>query len=229
MEGWGTRCSETTALQVPADVRLKRRQPPPDAAESLHDQPHRREQSWDRHKRGYAEFAPRPETRLMSEPVELKRTLTLPLVTFYGLGTILGAGIYVLVGEVAGIAGMQTPLAFAIAALVAVFTAFSYAELAARHPRSAAEAVYGEQQRCVRWSAEVQVVHGAIEIDVPGHRSELVRLRCVLRRSDGRDDFFERHFRMLFGRLDSTRGLWTVQLVHSPRDPATTNCQRAAP
>lgn len=81
----------------------------------------------------------------MSQPVELKRTLTLTLLTFYGLGTILGAGIYVLVGQVAGIAGMQTPLAFAIAALVAVFTAFSYAELAAHHPRSAAEAVYVQE------------------------------------------------------------------------------------
>lgn len=81
----------------------------------------------------------------MPEPTALKRTLTLPLLTFYGLGTILGAGIYVLVGEVAGIAGMQTPLAFAIAALVAVFTAFSYAELSARHPRSAAEAVYVQE------------------------------------------------------------------------------------
>jgi amino acid transporter len=81
----------------------------------------------------------------MPEPVALKRTLTLPLLTFYGLGTILGAGIYVLVGEVAGLAGMHAPLAFAVAAVVAAFTAFSYAELAARHPFSAAEAVYVQE------------------------------------------------------------------------------------
>lgn len=81
----------------------------------------------------------------MPEPVALRRTLTLPLLTFYGLGTILGAGIYVLVGEVAGIAGMHAPLAFAVAAVVAAFTAFSYAELAARHPFSAAEAVYVQE------------------------------------------------------------------------------------
>ena len=30
----------------------------------------------------------------------LKRSLTLPLITFYGLGNILGAGIYVLTGKV---------------------------------------------------------------------------------------------------------------------------------
>jgi amino acid transporter len=66
----------------------------------------------------------------------LKRSITLPLVTFYGIGTILGAGIYVLVGKVAGEAGMATPFAFMLASLLAGFSAFSYAE------RSAGEAVY---------------------------------------------------------------------------------------
>jgi len=75
----------------------------------------------------------------------LQRALSLPLITFYGLGTILGAGIYVLVGKVAGAAGMYAPLAFLVAALVAAFTAFTYAELAARHPFSGAEAVYVQE------------------------------------------------------------------------------------
>jgi APA family basic amino acid/polyamine antiporter len=74
--------------------------------------------------------------------VQLRRALSLPLITFYGLGTILGAGIYVLVGKVAGAAGMYAPLAFLLASAVAAFTAFTYAELVARHPLSAAEAVY---------------------------------------------------------------------------------------
>jgi basic amino acid/polyamine antiporter, APA family len=76
---------------------------------------------------------------------ELKRSLPLPLITFYGLGTIIGAGIYVLVGKVAGLAGMYAPFAFALAAIIAGFTAFSYAELSARYPRSAGEAVYVEE------------------------------------------------------------------------------------
>ena len=42
----------------------------------------------------------------------LKRSLTLPLLTLYGLGNILGAGIYVLIGKVAGVAGLLTPLSF---------------------------------------------------------------------------------------------------------------------
>ena len=37
----------------------------------------------------------------MNEPDKtLKRSLTLPLITFYGLGNILGAGIYALIGKV---------------------------------------------------------------------------------------------------------------------------------
>ena len=36
--------------------------------------------------------------------VRLTRTLGLPLVALYGLGNILGAGIYVLIGKVAGFA-----------------------------------------------------------------------------------------------------------------------------
>ena len=76
---------------------------------------------------------------------DLKRSLSLPLVTFYGIGTILGAGIYVLVGKVAGYAGMFTPFAFLVASLLAALSAFSYAELSARFPKSAGEAVYVQE------------------------------------------------------------------------------------
>jgi len=78
----------------------------------------------------------------MAETQVLKRSLSLPLVTFYGLGNILGAGIYVLVGKVAGEAGYWAPLAFLLASLVAGISAFTYAELSARYPVSAGEAVY---------------------------------------------------------------------------------------
>jgi APA family basic amino acid/polyamine antiporter len=72
----------------------------------------------------------------------LKRSIGLGLLTLYGLGTILGAGIYVLIGEVARVAGTATPSAFLMAGVLAAFTAFSYAELSARLPRSAGEAAY---------------------------------------------------------------------------------------
>lgn len=64
------------------------------------------------------------------------------MLTLYGLGTIIGAGIYVLVGEIAGRAGVFAPIAFLVAATVAAFTGFTYGELAARMPVSAGEAVY---------------------------------------------------------------------------------------
>ena len=80
----------------------------------------------------------------MTEPT-LRRSLSLPLVTLYGLGTIIGAGIYVLVAKVAAQAGLYAPLSFLLAALLATFTGFSYAELTARYPKSAGEAVYVQE------------------------------------------------------------------------------------
>lgn len=73
---------------------------------------------------------------------QLQRRLTLPLFTFYGLGSILGAGIYSLVGKVAGEAGLFAPVAFIVAAVLAALTGFSYAELSARYPKSGGEAIY---------------------------------------------------------------------------------------
>ena len=72
----------------------------------------------------------------------LKRSLSPSLLTLYGLGNILGAGIYVLIGKVAGHAGIYAPMAFLLASLLACLTAFTYAELSARYPVSAGEAVY---------------------------------------------------------------------------------------
>ena len=72
----------------------------------------------------------------------LRRVISLPLLVFYGLGNILGAGIYVLIGKIAGISGPYTALAFLMASVVVLFTALSYAELSSRYPVSAGEAVY---------------------------------------------------------------------------------------
>jgi len=76
---------------------------------------------------------------------KLKRSLGLPLITLYGLGTTIGGGIYVLIGHVAGRAGMHAPLSFVVAALMTAFTAFTFAELSSRYPQSAGEAVYVEK------------------------------------------------------------------------------------
>ena len=72
----------------------------------------------------------------------LKRSLSLPLITLYGLGTTVGAGIYALLGKVAAQAGLLAPFSFVLAAVLAGFTACSFAELSARIPKSAGEAIY---------------------------------------------------------------------------------------
>lgn len=75
---------------------------------------------------------------------KLRRALNVPLLTLYGLGVTVGAGIYVLVGATAAEAGVFAPVSFVVAAVVVAFTAFSYAELSTRYPVSAGEAAYVE-------------------------------------------------------------------------------------
>src|SRR6476469_9508687 len=75
-------------------------------------------------------------------PAGLRRRLGLPLLVLYGTGVTVGAGIYVLVGTVAGHAGKYAPLAFVIAAIVMGLTVASYAELCNRFPVAAGEAAY---------------------------------------------------------------------------------------
>lgn len=75
-------------------------------------------------------------------PIPLSRRISLPLLVLYGLGQTIGAGIYALVGEVAGAAGYGAPLSFLLAALLAAVTALSYAELSSRYPRAAGAALY---------------------------------------------------------------------------------------
>lgn len=73
---------------------------------------------------------------------ELKRRIGLPLLAAYGVGVIVGAGIYVLIGAVAAQAGLWAPLAFVMAGVIAAPTALSYAEFSARIPQAAGEAAY---------------------------------------------------------------------------------------
>ena len=72
----------------------------------------------------------------------LLRELGLFTVTLSGVGIILGAGVYALIGQAAGLAGNAVWLAFALAALLAAFTGLSYAELSSMFPRAGAEYEY---------------------------------------------------------------------------------------
>ena len=73
---------------------------------------------------------------------QLRRVLTFWPLLFYGLGVIIGTGIYVALGEVIFRAGSAAPLSFLIAGICAALTGLCYAELAARYPEAAGAAAY---------------------------------------------------------------------------------------
>ena len=67
--------------------------------------------------------------------MELKRTLNLFDAISIGIGAIVGAGIFVVVGIAIGYAGPAIVVSMIIAAIVASFTAFSFAELGSAIPK----------------------------------------------------------------------------------------------
>jgi basic amino acid/polyamine antiporter, APA family len=75
----------------------------------------------------------------------LRRTLGLTECVFFGVGSILGAGIYSLIGKVAGLSGNMVWLSFLIASVSALLTAFSYAELSSAFPGAGAEYIYAKK------------------------------------------------------------------------------------
>jgi APA family basic amino acid/polyamine antiporter len=72
----------------------------------------------------------------------LRRELGLAETVVYGVGLILGAGIYAILGEAAGVAGQSVVVSFLLAAVVASFTGLSYAELASMYPQGEGDYVY---------------------------------------------------------------------------------------
>jgi amino acid transporter len=58
-------------------------------------------------------------------------------LTIYGVGDMLGAGIYGLIGKAAGVMGNAVWLAFVMSMLVALLTGLSYANIGSRYPRAA--------------------------------------------------------------------------------------------
>ncbi len=119
--------------------------------------------------------------------MKLQRELGLPAVTLSGIGIILGAGIYALLGEAAGMAGNAVWLTFAIAAAIAAFSALSYAELSSIFPRAGAEFEYvshafGRRLAfVVGWLIILSGILGAatVSLGFAGYFSELVGLPVI--------------------------------------------------
>ena len=72
----------------------------------------------------------------------LTRSIGLFEAVAYGVGIILGAGIYVLIGPATGLAGNSVWVSFIIGALISSLTGLSYAELSTMFPKAAAEYIY---------------------------------------------------------------------------------------
>ncbi len=78
------------------------------------------------------------------------------MLTLYGVGTLVGGGFYALIGKVAGLAGPQAPVAVLVAGVVALFSALTFCELAARFPFSGGPARY--VQEIFGWRSGASVV-----------------------------------------------------------------------
>src|SRR5690349_9255126 len=91
-------------------------------------------------------FALRDVSSLVTETHEtgheLKRAVTATQLTAMGVGAIIGTGIFVVIGQGAGIAGPAVILSFVLAAVACTFSALSYAELASSIPVSGSAYTY---------------------------------------------------------------------------------------
>ena len=75
----------------------------------------------------------------------LKRSLSLLDATAISVGAIIGGGIFVVTGIVAGLAGSALVVSMIVAAVIAFFTALSFAELAAWQPVEGSVYEYARQ------------------------------------------------------------------------------------
>ncbi|SQD95046.1 MULTISPECIES: APC family permease [unclassified Parafrankia] len=84
-------------------------------------------------------------------PDELRRRLGVPDAVVIGLGSMIGAGIFVALAPAAHAAGSGLLLGLTLAAVVAYCNATSSARLAARYPASGGTYVYGRERLGVFW------------------------------------------------------------------------------
>ncbi len=72
-------------------------------------------------------------------------------ILFYGLGSMLGAGVYVLIGKAAGVLGNAMWLAFVAAMIAALLTGLSYASVGSRYPKAGGAAYVTERATKKAW------------------------------------------------------------------------------
>jgi basic amino acid/polyamine antiporter, APA family len=79
------------------------------------------------------------------QPSDLKKAITLRRMRLFILGDVLGAGVYALIGQVAGRVGGAVWAPFLLALCFALFTAFSYAELVTKYPLAGGAAGFAQR------------------------------------------------------------------------------------
>ncbi len=91
-------------------------------------------------------------TATASDPVDvngpepdLKRVMGPKLLLLFVVGDILGAGVYAVTGQMAGVVGGIVWLPFLVAFVVATLTALSYLELVTKYPQAAGAALYSHK------------------------------------------------------------------------------------
>ncbi|KAL2900857.1 Cationic amino acid transporter 2 vacuolar [Bienertia sinuspersici] len=132
-----------------------------------------------------------------SDQPQLARALSVPHVTAIGIGTTIGAGVYILIGTVAReYSGPALTLSFLFAGVAAALSAFCYAELASRCP--SAGSAYHYSYVCVGegvawligWCLMLEYTIGGSAIA----RGISPNLALLLGSNDGLPTFLRRHY-----------------------------------
>jgi len=89
------------------------------------------------------------------ESPKLAQTIGPWQILFYGLGSMLGAGVYALIGKAAGSLGNAVWLAFVAAMIAALLTGLSYASLGSRYPKAGGAAYITERATRKAWLSYV--------------------------------------------------------------------------
>ncbi len=128
------------------------------------------------------------KTAAESPAPRLKRGLGTFELAATGTGIILGAGIYVIIGRAAGLAGGAIWVPFLLGALAAAFTGLSYGELASMFPRAGAAFEYTRQAFGTRLAFTVgwlmlfsyMISAAAVALGFGGYLSQFMGLAIAL-------------------------------------------------
>lgn len=118
---------------------------------------------------------------------DLKKSLGVFELTATGVGIILGAGIYVVIGKAAGMAGSAIWIPFLLGAFAATLTGLSYAELSSMFPKAAASFEFTRRAFGLRpafvvgWLMLIShmIAAGAVALGFGGYLSSFMGLAIV--------------------------------------------------